>query len=133
VTLLFLSYPDGGIGGEFPNSLLKLWNGEIDQANTIARRTTTYTQDSLIATMASIIEDVQPATIRTLEISATHGYDHSDHMMVGSLTQLALARTTNHAQIISYRGYNINDEPVNLTDADYAKSSLFMRAYGACT
>ncbi|HTL36010.1 MAG TPA: PIG-L family deacetylase [Kofleriaceae bacterium] len=132
VTLLFLGYPDGGIGGSAPESLLRLWNGEIESATTISARPTTYTQEELIATAASIIEETDPKTIRTLEISATHGYDHSDHMMVGSLTQLALARTASHAEIVAYRGYNIQDEPANVDEDEYMKSSLFMRSYASC-
>ncbi|HTL32492.1 MAG TPA: PIG-L family deacetylase [Kofleriaceae bacterium] len=133
VTLWFLGFPDGGIWGAAPGSLLRLWSGGIEASTTIAERPTTYTQEELITTVASIIEAANPRTIRTLEISATHGYDHSDHMMVGALTQLALARTASHADVVAYRGYNIQDEPENVTDEEYMKSSLFMRAYAACS
>lgn len=132
VTLLFLGYPDGGPGGSFSGSLLNLWQGTIASATTIADVPTTYDREGVINTMAAIVEQTRPRLIRTLELSATHGYDHSDHMMVGTLTQLALARTTSAADLIAYRGYNVNAEPANLTEEEFARSSIFMRAYGAC-
>ena len=132
VTLLFLGYPDGGIGGSAEYSLLHLWQGAVSLAPTVADVETTYTREELIDTVAAIIDQAKPQTIRTLELAGTHGYDHADHMMVGALTQLALARTTSTAELISYRGYNINDLPANLTDEDIAQSTLFMRAYDSC-
>ncbi|HEY5949278.1 MAG TPA: PIG-L family deacetylase [Kofleriaceae bacterium] len=132
VTLVFLSYPDGGVVGELPASLLHLWEGSIDTAATIAAEPTLYDRPGLIATVAAIIKEVRPQIVRTLEVSGTHGDDHSDHMIVGALTQLALAEAGSDAQLLSYRGYNINYEPANVTEADYAQGSLFMRMYLAC-
>ena len=53
--------------------------------------------------------------------------------MVGTLTQLALAQSGLPSELIAYRGYNIYNEPANLTDEEFTRSSLFMRSYGACT
>lgn len=115
-TLVFLGHPDGGLDGDYPGSLLLTW-----QAGGAA---------DVIGEVTALIEETRPSTIRTLEIAGTHGYDHSDHMMVGALTQLALARSSVHAELFAYRGYNINDEPANLDNVE--ETSLFMRAYNAC-
>lgn len=132
VTLLFLGYPDGGINGDHPTSLLNLWEGVIPRADTVAEQPTSYSRDELIETVTTIIETTHPRTIRTLELAGTHGYDHSDHMMVGALTELALARSSVQGELLSYRGYNINNEPTNVPEEDVATSSLFFRAYSAC-
>ena len=131
-SLVFLNYPDGGKEGEYANSLLHLWEGTIDGADTIARRGGHYDQAGLIATIAEIITDTQPATIRTLEVAATHGRDHSDHMLVGALAVLAAARTTTTAQLISYRGYDTESEPENVIDPFYARSLDALAHYEAC-
>ncbi len=132
VSLVFLGYPDGGVVGESPSSLLNLWQGTITEAVTISETPTTYDQQGLIETVAEAIAQTRPHTIRTLDMAGTHGDDHADHMMVGSLTQLALAETTSDADLIGYRGYNVNYEPANLDEATFGQVSLFMRAYSAC-
>jgi LmbE family N-acetylglucosaminyl deacetylase len=132
VTLVFLHYPDGGVVGEAPGSLLHLWEGTITEATTVEDVPATYDRASLITAVAAIIDETRPEIIRTLEVSGTHGDDHADHMIVGALTQLALAQATGEAQLLSYRGYNINYEPRNLDEQVYEQTSLFMRAYLAC-
>jgi len=132
LALLFLGYPDGGPLGERSDSLLRLWEGTIDHANTIAERVASYNRAGLVAALGEVIDATRPAVIRTLEISAMHGPDHSDHQMVGALALLAAAHERTHAQIVSYRGYNVNYEPQNTPDAIYDRVSLGMRAYEAC-
>ena len=132
VTLVFLGYPDGGIPGDQPSSLLHLWEGTIDHADTVAHRVARYDRAGLIAALAAVIGTTQPSTIRTLEVSATHGSDHSDHMLVGALTLLAAAQAGSDAAFVSYRGYNISDDPINNADAIYDQVSLGIRAYQAC-
>ncbi|MDB4956286.1 MAG: Rhs family protein [Myxococcales bacterium] len=130
--LVFLGYPDGGVAGDYDNSLLRLWQGTIEHADTVADHIATYDRDGLIETVGEIIDLTRPTLIRTLEIAGTHGADHSDHMMVGALTVLAAARARTDAAILTYRGYNINFDPPNTPDALYDQVSLGMRAYEAC-
>ncbi|MBL0220200.1 MAG: VCBS repeat-containing protein [Myxococcales bacterium] len=132
VSLVFLAYPDGGKEGEAPDSLLHLWDGTSSGADTISLRTTHYDQASLIATVAEVITTAQPQTIRTLEISATHGRDHSDHMLVGALTTLAAAAAGSQAALIAYRGYDIEEEPETLIDDLYDRSVNLLAHYDAC-
>jgi LmbE family N-acetylglucosaminyl deacetylase len=132
IDLVFLGYPDGGVVGEHPQSLLHLWDGSIDRAITIAEPPASYARDELVDAVAAIIDDRQPSIIHTLEIAATHGDDHSDHMFVGALVELAAARSRSPAPLVAHRGYNVSYDPPNLDEATFAESSLLMRAYLAC-
>ncbi|CAN5403720.1 hypothetical protein BH11MYX1_BH11MYX1_11870 [soil metagenome] len=132
ISLLFLAYPDGGKQGELHHSLLRLWEGAIRDATTVADRTTVYTRDELIETVAAIMRTVQPDTVRTLDLAASHGYDHSDHMIVGALTALALARTGLDPELLTYRGYNISSEPANKLPALFASAHAVLAHYEAC-
>lgn len=132
VSLLFVAYPDGGKYGELHHSLLRLWEGSIENATTVADRTTVYSRSELIETVAAIMRTVAPATVRTLDLAASHGYDHSDHMIVGALTGLALARTNLDPELLTYRGYNIASEPVNKLPAVIASVHDVLAHYEAC-
>jgi LmbE family N-acetylglucosaminyl deacetylase len=133
VSLVFLAYPDGGRHGELPNSLEKLWEGEADHVVTIADRTTTYTREQLIDTVAKIIDTVHPTTIHTLDLSAAHGEDHPDHHVVGALTALALARTAVEPELVAYRGYDAQSEPANKLGKLFDDTLAVLSYYEACT
>jgi LmbE family N-acetylglucosaminyl deacetylase len=121
VSLVFLGYPDGGKLGEVRDSLLHLWEGKISSVTTIARREARYDRPALIGVLAQIIDETDPVTIRTLEVSATHGYDHSDHQLVGALALLATAQSSRDPELLSFRGYNNAYEPVNANPAMFAQ------------
>lgn len=132
VSLVFLAYPDGGIEGQFPNSLLSMWEGKTISATTIADRTTTYTREQLIDTVAEIEREVHPSVVHTLDLTAGHGYDHSDHMIVGAITALALARTPDEPELIAYRGYNMEGEPQDKLGKIYDETLDVLSYYEAC-
>lgn len=132
LSLLFMAYPDGGVGGEFPHSLLRLFQGEIDHVETVATYKTTYTRDELIDTVTEIFDQTQPFVIRSLDIAGTHSDDHSDHLLTGTIAMLATQRTTARPQLLSYRGYNVNYEPATNPESLYDYVSLPMRSYEAC-
>ncbi|CAN5920819.1 hypothetical protein BH11MYX3_BH11MYX3_36400 [soil metagenome] len=132
VSLVFLGYPDGGKEGQEPNSLLHLWEGSSSGAETVSVRPTHYDRDALIETVAEVITTAQPRTIRTLEIAATHGRDHSDHMLVGALAVLATAAADTHAELISYRGYSIEEEPETLVEDLFPRSANPVAHHVAC-
>ncbi len=132
VSLVFLGYPDGGIEGDEPNSLLHLWEGTIDGADTVARRPAHYDQAGLVAALAEAIGDAQPHTIRSLDVSATHGRDHSDHWIVGALALLAAAESGTQAGLMSYRGYDVTAEPSNALPGIFDRSALVLAHYEAC-
>ncbi len=132
ISLVFLGYPDGGLMGERPTSLRNLWQGQIASATTISRRTATYERADLVAVLAEIVTTTAPAALRTLEIAATHGHDHSDHMLVGALALLATAATPAHPELISYRGYNTESEPPNADPALFARAQDIVARYHSC-
>jgi LmbE family N-acetylglucosaminyl deacetylase len=132
ITIVFLGYPDGGVSGELPASLLKLWEGAIPSATTVARVPAVYDQPSLVATMTDIVTAVSPRVIRTLDISGTHSDDHIDHMIVGALTVMATAQAGSDARLIGYRGYNTAYEPPNTAEVVVGDASVGYRAYQAC-
>lgn len=132
VSLVFLGYPDGGKEGEHATSLLHLFEGSTTNVETIARETTVYDRDSLIETVAQIMRITQPAHVHTLEVAATHGRDHSDHMLVGAITMLAVARANSSADVLSYRGYNTPDERANKVPAVYDSAFAVLGHYEAC-
>lgn len=131
LSLVFLGYPDGGKQGQFSSSLLALWEGRITGAETIAERPARYDRDGLIATLAAVIHTTQPRTIRTLEVAATHGVDHSDHMFVGALA--VLARAGSDIELLSYRGYNISGEPIDAFAPITTVADDAFAHYTACT
>lgn len=136
ISLVFLGYPDGGVDGSAPDSLLHLWQGDIATATTVARRATTYDRPGLVAALAEIIDTTAPATLRTLEVASSHGRDHSDHMLAGALAVLATAASAHSPQLISYRGYNVEDEPANAgpgLPGFYDRSLEALARFDACT
>lgn len=133
ISLVFLGYPDGGVDGSAPDSLLQLWQGDIPAATTVARRTARYDRAGLIATLAQIIDTTAPATLRTLEVGSNHGRDHSDHMLVGALAVLATAASPQRPQLISYRGYNVEDEPEHTAPVLSDRALDALARFAACT
>jgi LmbE family N-acetylglucosaminyl deacetylase len=132
VSLVFLGYPDGGKEGEMEHSLLHLWEGSTTDVTTIARETSTYDREELVATIAQIIRITQPARVRTLEVAATHGRDHSDHMLVGALAVLALAQANSNPDLLTYRGYNTADEAANKIPQIFDAVFEVLSRYEAC-
>ncbi|HEY5923996.1 MAG TPA: FG-GAP-like repeat-containing protein [Kofleriaceae bacterium] len=133
VSLVFLAYPYGGAAGDHDDSLLRMWEGSVARVTTIAERTTTYSRDELIETITQIVRETQPDIVRTLEVASTHGDDHSDHMLVGALTLLAIARANNHADVIAYRGDSTAAEPPNQLAPIYDAAFTMLARYEACT
>jgi LmbE family N-acetylglucosaminyl deacetylase len=133
VSLVFLAYPDGGEEGQFPGSLLELWNGTVASSTTVADRKATYDQPGLVATIAEIVHDVQPRTIHTLDVTSNHGHDHVDHEIVGAIALLALATSDQHPNVIAYRGYDTADEPANKIQPIFDFIHPILGRYEACT
>lgn len=132
LSLVFLGLPDGGVSGELSHSLLRLWEGQFHDVTTIADRTATYSRTSIVSTVASIFTTTKPAVIRSLELAAIHGDDHSDHMLVGTIAMLASLQYGEIAELLSYRGYDTALEPTTTPPEMFDYVSLPMRAYEAC-
>jgi LmbE family N-acetylglucosaminyl deacetylase len=132
VSLVFLGYPDGGKEGEFPDSLLNLSRGAIAGADTVATRSTHYTRDGLVDTLADVVRTLAPARVHTLDFAASHGRDHVDHEAVAALTVVALAAANSHSELLAYRGYGIGDEPANKLGPILDASLAMLLRYEAC-
>jgi ferredoxin len=133
LSLVFLGYPDGGHDGAAADSLLHLWEAQVDSAAVIGHASSRYDQRGLIAALAAIIDAAAPTTLRTLEIAATHGDDHSDHMLAGALAVLATAASASAPALIAYRGDNIAAEPANVPADDVSRSTDVLARFAACT
>jgi LmbE family N-acetylglucosaminyl deacetylase len=133
LSLIFLGYPDGGKDGAAAGSLLNLWEAKVGTVPAIGQGGATYNQRGLIATLAEIIDTAAPTTLRTLEIAATHGDDHSDHMIAGALAVLATAASSASPALIAYRGDNIASEAANIPAATSDRSTDIIARYAACT
>ena len=70
--------------------------------------------------------------MHTLDLTAGHDYDHTDHMIVGAITTLALARTNADPDLIAYRGYNIASEPIDKSGALFDEALHVLSFYEAC-
>jgi len=132
ISLVFLGYPDGGIQGENRRSLQSLWEGKSSGAMTISGHPTRYDRAGLVETVGEIINTVKPRTIRTLEIAGTHGRDHTDHMIAAALALLGTAAAHSRAELISYRGYGREEEPANMIDTLFDRSTNLVSHYEAC-
>ena len=135
-SLVFVEYPDGGRRADIAHGMLQLWHGDVTEATTVGRRTSTYDRSQLIALLAHIIDDTAPATLRTLDLAATHGdhdyADHPDHELAGAVALVATAASTRAPELIAYRGYTIDREPVNASPAVLARSLDRLGYYEAC-
>jgi len=132
ISLVFLGYPDGGKVGEYEASLLHLWEGTVTTVETVAHRKAYYDRAGLIDVVADIVRETQPRIVRTLEVAATHGRDHSDHMLVGALAMLAIARANSQADVLAYRAYSAADEPPNKSEAIFDLTYAMLGYYEAC-
>lgn len=131
LSLVFLDLPTGNHDGSAADSLRHLWEAKAPTIASTTDATVTYSQADLIGTLSAIIAATAPNNLRTLEIAGTHGDDHSDHMLVGAATWLALAATpVRTPTIFAYRGDNIAAEPENVMPT--ARTEQALGFYAAC-
>ncbi|HET9620110.1 MAG TPA: hypothetical protein VFP84_02000 [Kofleriaceae bacterium] len=134
LSLVFLDLPIGNHDGSATESLLHLWEARSPMIVPVTDKGQSYTQRALDEVLAQIIVETAPATIRSLELAATHGDDHSDHMLVGAAAWLALAASPIPAagapRLLSYRGDNIAGEAANNPAPDRAAQAFGY--YAAC-
>jgi len=133
LSLIFFGYPEGGVDGSAPDSLLHLWDGTINSTSTIGDVTTRFERDDLIATVTATIDETQPKTIRTLDIGGTHGDDSSDHVITGALALAATAASATNPELVAFRADNTALEPVNVVEPVFARSASILAFYDACT
>jgi hypothetical protein len=132
VSLIALDTADGGINGEFPRSPLHLVEGLVPSIPILGLIEGHATVDSIVASLSAIIDATRPAELHALDLAATHGHDHSGHMFSSAFTLWAAAESRYAGPIRWHRGYNVEDEPINLGDADYAAVKPMLGSFEAC-
>ena len=131
ISLVYMRLPDGNLNGSgFDStgreSLQQLWQQEIPAIGAVDG-SSSYTQFSLIAALASLITAFKPAQIMTQDFVGTFGDgDHSDHYTTAYLTQAAAAQYSATHTVTGFEGYGTENRPSNVSGADLtAKQNAF--------
>ena len=129
-TMIYLRLPDGGLQGDgFGNtgnrSLEMLGDGRISSLAALDG-SATYTSSGLISTLAAIVAATNPTVVRVQDARVGQG-DHADHVSAGQFAQEALIGYAGTER--AYRGYPIQNEPVNVTGADLTRKTAALLSY----
>jgi LmbE family N-acetylglucosaminyl deacetylase len=135
VSIDFLRLPDGGYpaghGTEPYNSesTIELWNGQIASATPVDK-SPAYTRDGLLATLRSLIDEAQPASIRTQDYVGVEGdIDHADHHAVAWFTREAQEGYARAHTLVSYDDYATAARPENVLGQDFERKSAVFFVY----
>ena len=134
ISLACMRLPDGNLNGSgFAStgneSLQQLWQGTIPAIGAIDG-SSSYTQSSLIATLASLMTSFQPARIYTQDFVGTYGDgDHSDHYTTAYLTQAAAQQHAAGRTVMGYEGYGTDGLSANVSGADLSEKQNAFYAY----
>ena len=134
VSVAFMRLPDGiqdgsGSPGNNFESLQKLWQGSIAQIRAVDG-SSGYSKSALTATLTTLMDALQPETIRTQDYTIGFGgNDHSDHVAAALFARQAhLAYTTPHV-FIGYQDYVTNSLAQNVFDPDLTAKTNAVNAY----
>ena len=137
VHLVFFRLPDGHIHGGGSHryrfaSLMHLWKGDRQDITSVDG-VNQYTADSLEAALAELMQHEGASFLgvlnaRLAEDGATGPRrDHSDHAYSALLALEATKRVAEPIEIRLYRGYDIQNDPPNLSPQEEAdKSATFL-------
>lgn len=132
VSLIGLDMPDGGIEGQSKDSLLHLIEGDVKDLPILGPLGGRADVHQIIVELAAVIAATAPKQIHALDVSATHGRDHSSHLMSSSFTLWALARLGYSGPLRWHRGYNVADFAETLPDRDFVPAADMLGYYEAC-
>jgi hypothetical protein len=142
VSMIALGTADGGVYGERPASPLHLIEGRVSDIPILGLVEGRATVDSIVASLSAIIDATRPAQIHALELAGTHDHDHSGHLLSAAFAFWAAAVSRYAGPIRWHRGYNVypddehpddvHNEPIDLSDADYAAVKPMLGAFEAC-
>jgi hypothetical protein len=90
------------------------------------------TVDELADTLTNLVRETRPATVRTLEVTGTHGLEDTDRLVTGGATLLALARASSRADLLAYRGDAIAGEPATKPAPIFDAAFAMYARYAAC-
>lgn len=132
VSMIGLDTVDGGLPGALPDSPLHLVEGLVPSIPILGPIGGSATVGSIVDSLAEILVATQPAQIHALDLAATHGRDHSGHLFSSAFAFWAAARVRYDGAIEWHRGYNVRDEAITLTDADYQAVKPMLGYFSAC-
>lgn len=117
VALIGLDLPVGDESND-DESLLKIAQGDQLELDGVVGGAAT--KDSVASTLDALLMSISPHDVHALDLAATHGDDHSAHVMSAAFLLWGTARSGLGARIAFHRGDNVENEAPNLSDADYA-------------
>jgi len=123
LSLVFLRLPDGNWDGSgFSNnnyeSLQKLWQGSISNIHAVDS-SVTYTKQSLIDTLAEILNNYNPDQIRIQNYVDNYTTDdHSDHYSTAYFAYNAHKKYLQTHILTGYLGYQIANKAINIFGDD---------------
>jgi hypothetical protein len=132
ISMIGLDLPDGGIEGAYPTSMLHLVEHDVAELPILGPVGGHATEDQVIDELAEIITATSPSQIHALDLAATHGRDHSSHMISSTFAFWAAARVGYAGAMRWHRGYNVADEAETLPADDYAAAAHMLGYFEAC-
>jgi hypothetical protein len=149
VSVVFLRLP-GGTCYANTKSLRRLWEGKVARIAALDA-TASYTRSGLIATVLNQVNNFLPHYLGIQDKTAQapagqnpYDYqlyypecrvmmvsDHPDHIAAAFFADAVHTRYTRTHTLIRYRGYNISNEPVNLTTTDSNEKRTVFNTYRA--
>lgn len=134
LSLVFLRLPDGGrtgtgsvrYGGQ---SLMRLWQGEVEVL-TAVDGAHTFTRGELIGTLAGMIDEYLPTTVRTQDW--TRGFlsgDGADHTATALLVREAARSRPGAYTLLAYGGYPVWTRPPNVVGQELRVKAAAVATY----
>ena len=133
ISMIGLDLPDGGIPGQRRESVLHLVDGTLPTLPIYGPIGGDATMETTIASLAEILAATQPAEIHALDLAATHGRDHSSHLIASSFLLWAAARVRYAGPWTWHRGYNVAADPVTFSGPDHDAAYHLVATFEACS
>jgi LmbE family N-acetylglucosaminyl deacetylase len=134
VSLVFMRLPDGSLGGpgfltyNF-ESLQKLRQGTISQIHAVDG-SSEYNAAELTSTLTTLMNALQPDTIRTHDYVNPSGQDdHSDHRATAYFTRQAHQAYATPHTLVGYMGYGTSMRSQNVFEPDLTAKSDALDLY----
>lgn len=132
LSLVFLRLPDGGYpdgdgtAAHGCQSLKKLWQSTIRTIDAVDR-SASYTRQSLVDTLAALMNDFEPGWIGTQDYVETYGDgDHADHYTTAYAVREAHEEYAAPHELVGFTGYGTARRPANVSgDLLQAKQEAF--------
>lgn len=136
VSVAFLRLP-ASVGAINTYPSVDLWTGASSQITTVGDingAPRTYSKAQLTELLTSIMANYNPTLIRAQDASDAWTFDHDDHVMTARFSLEAFnayRATTANVGFETYRGYNDEVEPSNISTTQMATKQAALDAYCA--